>query len=179
MLVPDPLLFKLGLILRLIELLEDIFKPAIILLEDCILGAQIQRQPLQQGHVEARFGEAPDRFIRVVHGQSYPAVFVVVDLDLGWRAAGGGGENHLERAGLGDDQVFGPVLVAVGVAADDDRFLPVADEAGDAGDDDRFAEDCAAEDVADCCGRWLDGIFVGVGRRRRRTYCRWGSTTSA
>lgn len=149
MLIPDLLVLKLLLIRALIYLLEDILKSPIILLQNRILGAHIQRQGLRNRELETRVCEPLDALVGVVLGLRDPAAGLeLVDFDfLG--LATFGSEDHLEGAVAFYDEVFGAVLVAEGVASDDDGFLPAWYQAGDAGDDNGFSEDGSAQGVAD------------------------------
>jgi hypothetical protein len=149
MFIPNALTLKLPLIILLENLLKDVLKPAIIFLQNRILGAHIQRQILAQRELETGVCEPGNRFVGIILClRDAAAVFEIEDFDLGGRAAFGC-EYHAELAGTGDHGVFGPVLVPEGVASDDDGFFPAGHEAWDAGDDDGFAEDGAAEVVAD------------------------------
>lgn len=149
MLVPDALGLKLGLVLRVVQLLEDVLEAAIVLLEDGVLGAHVQGQLLVQGQLERGVRKACDGLVRVVLGLgNAAAVLELVDLNLLGLAAFRG-EDHGQLAGAGGNEVLCAVLVAKGVTADDDGLLPAGNEAGDAVEDDGLAEDGAAEGVAD------------------------------
>ena len=141
MLIPDLPLLETLLILLIINLLKDILKSPIILLENGILGTHIKRQTLCQRQLETRVSEALDRFIGIVLCLRHSAASLELkDFDfLGLAAVGR--EDHLQRAVSRDHAVFGSVLVAEGVTADDYGFLPAGDEAWDAGDDNGFSED--------------------------------------
>jgi hypothetical protein len=147
-LIPDLLLLKLLRIRALIDLLEDVLEPPIILLQNRVLGAHIQRQALAQRQLETRVCEAGNRFVGVVLSLRYATGLEVEHFDF-FGLAAFGSVDHGELARTFDDEVFGAVLVAEGVAADDDGLFPAGDETRDAGDDDGFAEDGAAEDVTD------------------------------
>src|SRR5690606_5105297 len=73
----------------------------------------------------------------------------VRDLELHRLGAVRGRVGHRDRAGAGNLEVGGLVLVTVGVAADDHRLGPAGHQPRDVLDDDRLAEDDATEDVAD------------------------------
>lgn len=162
MLVPDLPFLKVLLVRRLVDFLEDVLEASIVLLEDGVLGAHVQRQALGDGKLEAGVREALDALVRVVLRLRHAAaVLESEDLDFLRRAALGR-EDHRERAIAGNHTVLCAVLVAEGVTADDDGFLPARHEPGNARDDDRFSEDGAAECVANgsvggephCCGLW-------------------------
>lgn len=158
MLVPDSSRLKVLLIGRIIDLLEDIHKAPIILLQDGVLGAHIKRHLLQQCHLERSMSKAIDRFVSVVHGQSDTARLIVKHLDT-FRLTPLRGEDELESTRTGNDEVFGTVLVPMGVTTNDDGLFPALDKTGDSRDDDGFTEDSAAEDVTDRCG----GLELGRG----------------
>lgn len=148
-LVPDALGLKLGLVLGVVQLLEDILEAAIVLLENGVLGAHVQRQLLVQGQLERGVRKARDGFVGVVLGLgNAAAVLELEDLNLLGLAALGG-VDHGQLAGARRNEVLGAVLVAKGVTANDDGLLPAGDEAGDAVDDNGLAEDGAAEGIAD------------------------------
>lgn len=149
MFIPDALLRELSLVGALIDLLKDILKPPIILLQDCILGAHIQWQRLRQRHLEARVCESRNRLISIVLGLRDPAPrFEVEHFDFLWSTALGG-KDHGELSIAFDDEIFGTVLITKGMAANYDGFLPAGDEAGNSRDDDGFAENGASQSVAD------------------------------
>jgi hypothetical protein len=148
-LVPDALGLKLGLVLGVVELLENVLEAAVVLLEDGVLGAHVQRQLLVEGQLERGVGEAGDGLVRVVLRLGHAAALLELeDFNLLGLAALGR-EDHAQLARAGQHAVLGAVLVAKGVAADDDGLLPAGDEARDARDDNGLAEDGAAEGVAD------------------------------
>jgi len=126
-LVPDLLLLELLGVGALIDLLEDVLKPAIVLLQDGVLGGQIQGQALGDGQLEGGVREARDGLVGVVlRLRDTAAGRELVHLDLLGLAALGG-EDQRQLAVALDDGVLGAVLVAEGVAADDDGLLPAWD----------------------------------------------------
>ena len=143
-LVPDLLGIELGLVVLLIDLLEDVLEAAIVLLQDGVLGAHVQRQTLQQGQLEAGVGETGDRLIRVVLSLGNAAAALEVeDLD-GLRLTASRGVDHLQLAGAGDHTVLGTVLVSESVTTDDDGLAPARYQPGDAGDDNGLTENSSA-----------------------------------
>jgi hypothetical protein len=142
-LVPELLCLKLRAVVTLVDLLEDVLEPAVVLFEDRVLRAHVQGQLLEERHLEAGVRKAADRVVRVVLRVRDAGPREFVDLDA-LRLAALGRVDELERALAGDQAVGGAVLVAKGVAADDDGLGPAGDEAGDVGDDDGLAEDGAS-----------------------------------
>lgn len=57
--------------LLLIDLLEDVFETTVILLQDGVLGAQVQRPGFRQSHLEGAVSKVPDGTISIVHSHSY------------------------------------------------------------------------------------------------------------
>jgi hypothetical protein len=86
-LIPDLLLVKGLLVSALKDLLEDILESSIILLEDSVLGAQIEREALLERKVERRVCEALNGLIGVILGLSNTASGELEDLELLWLAA--------------------------------------------------------------------------------------------
>lgn len=148
-LVPDLLGLEAGLVLGVIELLEDVLEAAIVLLEDGVLGAHVQGKTLVQSELEGSVGEASDGLVGVVLSLgNTTAVLELEDIDhLGLATLRG--VDHGELAVAGEDGILGAVLVTKGVAADDDGLLPAGNETGNAGDDDGLTEDGTAEGVSD------------------------------
>lgn len=174
MLVPEVLGLKVLLVGRLVDLLEDILEATIVALQDGVLGAHVQRETLEQGHLETGVGEATDRLIGVVLSLGNTTTLEVVDLD-GLGLAIDRGVDKLELAGAGDDTVGGTVLVTESVTTDDDGLVPAGDETGNGGDDDGFTEDgtAAAEKLAiklnsRDCSKVRTGCYG---------WCRWGTAT--
>ena len=46
--------------LLLVDILKDVLEPSVILLEDCVLGAHVERPALHQRILEAGMGKARD-----------------------------------------------------------------------------------------------------------------------
>ena len=134
----------------LVDLLEDVLEAAIVLLQDGVLGAHVQGQPLSSASLKEAWAKPAMDSSVLYWVWATPPPLEVVDLDLLGLAALGG-EDHLEVARARDDAVLGTVLVTEGVTADDDGLLPARDEAGNAGNDNGLAEDgtTAADVLAD------------------------------
>ncbi len=149
MLVPDPLGFEIFPVLLLVDVLEHVLEPPVILLQDRVLGAHIQRQLLVERKLEARMRKPRDALRRVIHGHAHSAARPEIKHLDRLRFPVLGREHHLKRALAINHHILGPVLVPKRMAPDNNRLLPARHEARDAGDDDGLAEDGAAEDVAD------------------------------
>ena len=142
-LVPDALGVKVLLVVLLENLLEEVLEAAIILLENGVLGAHVQRQLLHESHLEAGVRKATDRVIRVVLRQGNTTSGEVVDRDC-LRLATLGRVSQLQLPGAGDNSVCSPVLVTKGMTTNDNRLVPAGHQTGNAGDDDGFTENSAA-----------------------------------
>ena len=150
-LVPDSELLELGLVLSIVELLEDVLELSIVRLENGILGAHVQRQLLADGDAEARVGEADDRLSRVVHGKRHTTVLGVlkhlVRLLLVARVIGLVSDGELATVRHGE--VHAAVLVTERVAANADGLGPAGDRARNALEDNGLAENGATNYVTD------------------------------
>ena len=124
MLVPDLLRVEILLVRRFIDLLEDILETPIVLLQDRVLGAHVQRERLVQRNLETSVREAFNGLVGVVLGLGHtPSVLELENLNLVGLAALGR-EDHLEGPIAFNHQVLCSVLVSKGVTADDDGLLP-------------------------------------------------------
>lgn len=106
MLIIDPRRLKLCLVMRLVDLLEDILKPPVVLLHDGVFGRQEQRHLLSEAHLEGGVGEAGDRLrkgvgieqelvdsndkrliylVRVVHAHRHTFPLEVINIHRGRR----------------------------------------------------------------------------------------------
>ncbi|CAG9096414.1 unnamed protein product, partial [Plutella xylostella] len=147
-LVPDAGRLVRRAVFLLVDLLEDVLEAAVVLLQDGVLCAQVQRVLPVQRELERGVGEVNNRGVSVEHAERHAGALEVVD-DLLDGLPLGRGPDELELALAGHDVVDGLVLVGVRVAADDDGLLPAGDEPRDVLADDGLAEHGAAEDVAD------------------------------
>jgi hypothetical protein len=143
MLVPDVLGVKVLLVSGLVDLLEDVLETAIVLLQDGVFGAHVQREALSKSELETGVGEAADGVISVVLGLSDTATLEIVDLDgLGLAAHRGVDELKLSRSR--NDTVSSTVLVTESVTTDDDGLGPAGNKAGNAGNDNGLTENSSA-----------------------------------
>lgn len=149
MLIPNLLSLKSRPVFLLVDRLEDVLKPPIILLENRILGAHIQRQFLAQRELETSMSEPLNRLVSVVLCLRNPAsslefkYFNFFDLAPLWL------EDHLEGAIAFDYHILCAVLVPESMTADDNGFFPTWYQARDAGNNNRFSEDCSSQCVSD------------------------------
>jgi len=150
-LVPDAVLLKVGLVLSLVDLLENVLESSVILLEDGVLCAHVQRELLVDGELETGVCETSNALGSVVLGLSDTTLVVLLEVEdlnlLGLTTLGG--EDHLEGALTLDDEVLCAVLITESVTADDDGLLPAGHETGNARNDDGLTEDGSAESVSD------------------------------
>lgn len=57
--------------LLIVDFFEDVFEAAIILLQDGVLGTQVQRPAFAQSNLEGAVGKVPDRLVRIIHPHGY------------------------------------------------------------------------------------------------------------
>lgn len=57
--------------LPVVDLLEDVFKAAIISLQDGILGAHVEGPAFRQRHLEGTMGKILDRLVKIIHSHGY------------------------------------------------------------------------------------------------------------
>ena len=142
-LVPDALGIKFLLVVGLEDLLEDVLEAAIVLLQDSVLGAHVERKALSQGKLETGVGKAANRLIGVVLSLGNTTAREVEDLDsLGLAALGGVDELKLARPR--DHTVGSTVLVTESMTTDDDGLSPSGDETRNARNDNGLTEDSTA-----------------------------------
>lgn len=149
MLIPDLLGLKLLLVGGFVDLLEDVLKATIVLLEDGVLGAHVQGKLLVDSKLEGSMSEASDGLVSVVLSLGNTTAFLeLVDLNLlGLSTLGG--EDHGELTRTGQDSILGAVLVTKGVTANDDGLLPSRNKTRNAGDDNGLTEDGTTKGISD------------------------------
>lgn len=145
-LVPDALLLKLLLVILLVDFLEDVLESAIVLLENGVLGAHVERQTLQQSHPEAGVGEASDRLVSVVLCLRNAGAVKVEDFDA-LRLSALGGVDKLQSALARNQAVRSSVLVTKCMATNDDRLLPTRDDPRNSRNYDGLSENGTAAGV--------------------------------
>lgn len=115
----------LRLVLLFVDLLEDVLEATIVLLEDGVLRAQVQREAALESELQRAVGEVGDTRVRVVHClRNSRTVLEVEDSELQTLATSFRRPGDLEFAITGHDKVGGLVLVAIGMTTNDDRLLP-------------------------------------------------------
>jgi hypothetical protein len=143
----------------LVDFLENVFKAAVVFLEDGILGGEIQRPTPLESVLEGSMCKARDRFVRVVHSKTNSTGLEFIDIETGRLSTALGGEDDLKGAWFSSDKVCGTVLIAKGVTTDDNGLFPAWDESGDSVDNDGFTEDGSIQDVSDCPVRRLPHLL--------------------
>lgn len=147
-LVPHVARLELRLVLLVIDLLEDVLETAVVLLQDRVLGRQVERKAARQRILERAVRERANALVGVVLRLSDTGTLEVVNrvLDL---LAGRAGPRDLQLARTRYHEVRGFVLISVRVPADDDRLLPAGHQTRYVLTDDRLAEHRAAQYVSD------------------------------
>lgn len=139
-LIPDLLRLELLLVLLVVDLLEDVLEAAIVLLQDSVLGAHVERQTLEEGQLEGSVSKSTDGLISVVLDLGNTRALEVIDLNaLGLAARRS--EDQLQLTGTRDQAVGGTVLITESVTTDDDGLRPARDETGNTGNDNGLTED--------------------------------------
>mmetsp|Transcript_3147 Transcript_3147/g.5384 ORF Transcript_3147/g.5384 Transcript_3147/m.5384 type:complete len:396 (+) Transcript_3147:1475-2662(+) len=148
-LIPDLGLSKLCLVACLVHLGKDLQKPAIICLENGVLGGEVQRPLLGQRVLKARGGKAPDTFVHVVHAHCHTWTVEVVHLIRHRGTAAAGSVGHLHLAWSGHHKVSCTILITKSMPANHDRISPTRHQARNVGDHNGLSEHGAVEDVTD------------------------------
>ena len=117
-------LFKGGLVLLVIDLLEQQLEGLVIVLGDGVLGAEPHILPHGQGIGEAAAGEGENGGVPVVHGLHHAGVLEVEHRLAAQLPAAFIGEHQLGFSGTGYAVFHRLVQVAVGVAGDGNGLLP-------------------------------------------------------
>jgi len=158
-LVPDSGRGELGLVVALEHFLEEVLETAVVLLEDSVLGAKVERPLLLKRVLHAALGKTEDRLVGVVHAHGDSSRREIENGEVHLLSAIFGSEGHLELAGSGNDDVGRSVLVSESVTSDDDRLGPSWDEARNVLAENRLAEHGASEDIADSSVRALPHLL--------------------
>ena len=148
-LIPNLLGLELCLVAFFVDALEGVLEPAVINLENRVLGCEIQGVFSGKCELETAVSKLFDAFISVVHCETDSALSLEFVDFHSLLASVFTLENNLEGSWFIDSEVSGFVLISECMSSDDDRFFPSGDESGDVLDDDGFSEDGAIEDVSD------------------------------
>ena len=146
--VGDAGLFELVLEFGLVDLLEKFHEAAIVLLEDGVLGREIDRPAQVEAVIQRARAKSRIDLSRLYIAMATPAPGAS-KTSRSISVPSSPTNLIVSLPGPGKFEVGGAVLVAEGVAADDDRLGPARDKPRHVLADDRFAEDDAAKDVAD------------------------------
>ena len=146
--------------------LEDVLEAAVVLLEDRVLGREVDRIAARQAEVERGACEVADRLVQVEHAQGHACTRSLEHLALDHLAIVAD-ELEADRASGGELEIGSAVLIAESMAADDDRLGPAGHQTRHVLADDWLAEHHAAEDVADGAVRrlphFLEAEFLHAG----------------
>jgi hypothetical protein len=148
MLVVDSCSLEFILELSLVKILKSILEKTIILLQDSVLGAKLERVASAQGILHARSSERLDGCLGVEHTKVTSFAFEMVDLLRSSCRSIIRGVNEVHFSWLGHDSVLAQVLITVSVSTDDDGLGPAWDKSWNVRDDDWFPEDGTIQDVS-------------------------------
>ena len=110
---------------------EDVHEEAVVLLQDRVLGGELQRQVARECVAEAAARKRSNRAARVEHAQ-VDTRLDISDVLHSRLAAVFRSELDLDRAGFSHDVVLAAVLVSVSVSTDNDWLCPSWNEAWNA-----------------------------------------------
>ena len=149
MFIPQFLLLEFLLVCFFIDSLEGIFEPAIVFLQNGILGCHVERIIPLQGKLETAMSETFNTLVSVVHTQANTTLSVeVIHFHL-LLAPVIAFEGDLEFAWLIHDKICGLVLVTECMSSDDNRFFPARYQPRNILDDDGLPKDSSVQDVSD------------------------------
>mmetsp|Transcript_4757 Transcript_4757/g.8982 ORF Transcript_4757/g.8982 Transcript_4757/m.8982 type:complete len:333 (+) Transcript_4757:725-1723(+) len=149
-LVRDPHLRELALPTFLVHLQENVLESPVVLLVDCVLGGQIQRQPLLVSHCHGSLGKRVHAGLAVEHSHGHAAPSLqIAHLQLARFRSVGRGEHHLHFARHVQHHFARHGVVPVGMPGDDDGLLPAWHRARHVAQYHGLAEHGAVEEVAD------------------------------
>ena len=168
--IPDFLGLKLCLIGLLIDLFKDVLEPAVILLQDSVLGGHIKWVFPFKGELERAVSEVLNALIDVVHAHSDTTLTLKFEDLHALLFALSVLKHDFECTRSVYHEVCCFVLIAECVSADHNRLLPAWDQPWDVLDDNWFSEHCSVENVSDCAiggfphlleVEFLDSGFIG------------------
>ena len=146
--VGDACGFEFVFKLSLVDMLEQLQKPAIILFENGVLGRQIDRPAHIEPIVHRRACKVDNRFVEVVHRHDDARIGGIkhIAFDDGAVIAD---KFDRELAFAGKLEISGAILIAISMTTYNDGFGPAGHKSGNVFADDRLAEDYTAKNVAD------------------------------
>eukprot|EP00128_Syssomonas_multiformis_P014375 Colp12_sorted_trinity150504_noHs@5349 len=149
-LVPDALLLERLLVLLVVNLGENVTETTVILFQNGVLGAKVQRPALVESEGKAAVRKPNNRLFSVVHSKTNTAVLgVVVHLPGLGGSTASGLEGHGVLASLLDHEVSAAVLVTKSVTTHNNGLGPARDKAGNVGADNGLTENSAVKNVTD------------------------------
>ena len=152
------------------NLFEQVFKPAVIGLQNSVFGAQIDRPAAGEAIIHTGAGEIANAIVQVIHGHGDPRTGEVKHFPLDGLTAVFWLKFYRQFAGTGDPEVRGPILVTKSMTPDHNRMGPARHQPRHVGTEDRFPENRPAQNVPDgAIGRaphlfeveFLDPLFIG------------------
>ena len=141
MFIPQFFLLEYLLVLFIVKFLENIFETAIVFLQNCVFGGEVERVVALESILEAALGKGVDALVCVIHCHSDSSFSLVVVYFSRLLFSTFTFESDGESARLVDGEISSFVLVSEGVSAYDYRLFPSRDQSGDVFDDNRFSED--------------------------------------
>jgi hypothetical protein len=168
--VPDTVGFEFSLVGFGIDLGKDVLESSVVLLEDSVLGRQVEGILSVDGILERSMSEFLDGIISIVHTEANTTARIVEDFVFLRGTSVFGSEGDFVFTRSVNNEISGSVLITVSVSADNDGLSPSGDELGDVLADDGFSEDSTVEVVSDgTIGRFphflklefLDSILIG------------------
>jgi len=134
------------------DILKDVLKEAIIVVQNSVLRGKNDRYGAFQTLLQAAPRKTADRILLVVHSECAEGLLEGVY----WKLLGLAlliGVEQLDSAGLGELEVEALVLVSERVTRHHNRLLPAGDELWNVGANDGLAEDSSVEEFPDCSVR--------------------------
>ena len=159
MLIPYLLRLELLFVLLVVYPFEDILEPSVVLLQNSVLGGEVEWIVPLQCKLETAICELFDALVGVVHGQSNASLsFEIVNFHP-FLLAAFALEDHFEGARLIYREIGGLVLIAECMPSDDNGHFPAWDESRDVFDEYGLSKDSAIEDIPDGSVRTLPHLF--------------------
>lgn len=151
MFVPKLFLSKYLFIVFLINIFENVFESTIVLFQNSVFSAHVQRIVPVDCILETRMSKSCDRLVRVIHTHQNAWSFKIVSLHFYWRfRLVIRFKNHSERAGLLSYVICGSVLISKGVSTNNYWLGPSRDKSWNIFNDDWLTEHGPVKFVTDC-----------------------------